>query len=136
MVLFDWYFCLAILFHDNSSSVKVERSTDVAIDVLSDVDYMYIYSDFIHRRSLSNLNLLMTSDDKVLIYVYPLHYKINVLRLTTVRHFESRLGSFSNLLKNRGSRVEWDCSSTYALMKSTNYIRQRKLSRENWLLIK
>lgn len=99
LVLFDWYFCLAILFHDNSSSVKVERSTDVAIDVLSDVDYMYIYSDFIHRRSLSNLNLLMTSDDKVLIYVYPLHYKINVLRLTTVRHFESRLGSFSNLLK-------------------------------------
>lgn len=136
MVLFDWYFCLAILFHDNSSSVKVERSTDVAIDVLSDVDYMYIYSDFIHRRSLSNLNLLMTSDDKVLIYVYPLHYKINVLRLTTVCHFESRLGSFSNLLKNRGSRVEWDCSSTYALMKSTNYIRQRKLCRENWLLIK
>lgn len=60
---------------------------------------MYIYSDFIQRRSLSNLNLLMTSDDKVLIYVYPLHYKINVLRLTTVRHFESRLGSFSNLLK-------------------------------------
>lgn len=103
MVLFDWYFCLAILFHDNSSSVKVERSTDVAIDVLSDVDYMYIYSDFIHRRSLSNLNLLMTSDDKVLIYVYPLHYKINVLRLTTVRHFESRLGSFSNLLKKIGA---------------------------------